>query len=368
MALVIGILLSVATIAAVRAGAPPSGWRQSNADGFGDAENRMVSLAVFDGQLYAGTSLPTQAQVWRTADGYAWTQVTPNWAVSTTTVLDMQAFGSHLYVGTYHVSGAQIWRTDGSNWEMVVSNGFSTTPDSIVNAFAVFSDTLYAAIANGMTPTVDIWRSASGNSGSWQLVHMADADASAWNNGLTVMDVYDGHLYLGITRNDVAELWRTNNGVAWTPVFTDGLGLNNSIVGGMEVYDGLLYVGLRNVVSGGQVWRSANGLNWTNVVTGGLGNLANSRPYGLIGHQPYLYLVFSNTSTGAEVWRSQDGQQWHQIMSGGWGDPNNQFADYLDHGAEVFQGSVYIGTGNDVTGAEVWQRLQEVLLPLIVRN
>ena len=107
-------------------------------------------------------------------------------------------------------------------------------------------------------------------------------------------------------------------------------------------------------------------MNWTAALTGGY--VANSRPYGLIVFNDQLYLVFSNVDTGAEVWQTGDGVSWRQISAGGWGDSNNGFADYFDKGAVVFNQALYIGTVNNVDGGEIWQRLHQLYLPLVLKN
>jgi hypothetical protein len=188
-----------------------------------------------------------------------------------------------------------------------------------------------------------------------------------------VIDVYDDHLYVGLGRIDAswnmtAELWCTDDGTTWAPVFTDGLAANNANVSAMAEFNGDFYIGLRNVTTGGELWRSSDGLSWTNVFIGGLGNPDNQRPYGLVSFEGSLYLVFSNLDTGAEVWRSADGMAWEQIIAGGWGDSNNYFADYFDKGATVFDNRLYIGTVNWANGGEVWMLLRQVYLPLVLRN
>jgi hypothetical protein len=128
-----------------------------------------------------------------------------------------------------------------------------------------------------------------------------------------------------------------------------------------------LYIGLRNVTTGGEVWASSDGTNFNPVITGGLGNPANMRPYGLIVFDDRLYLVFTNTATGAEIWSTSDGSHWDQVGSAGWGDSNNITADYFDKGATIFNGKLFFGSMNGANGAEVWQLLQQVFLPLVVR-
>jgi hypothetical protein len=125
----------------------------------------------------------------------------------------------------------------------------------------------------------------------------------------------------------------------------------------MAEFNGNFYIGMRNIIDGGEVWRTSNGVNFSPVFTGGYGNVDNQRPYGLITFNNYLYLVFCNLSTGAEVWRTSNGISWEQVGFNGWGEASNTFADYLDKGATIFNNSLFIGTFNDVTGGQIWQML-----------
>ncbi len=353
------------------------GWRQANINGFGDPNNSFIStLDVFGGQMYAGT---WSARVWRTSNGQTWSPFQPGWSESTA-LYDTQPFSSFLYFGTYTDDGGEIWRTDGISWTQVVSGGFGDANNLIINALAVYSDALYAATGNfppaigGSGNGVEVWHSDSGGAGSWTQVNTDGFGAGPTWIDLT-MDVYQNHLYIGLSRvtssgGALAELWRTDNGVDWTPVFTDGLGVAaNTYVAAMAEFKGAFYIALRNTATGGQVWRSTNGLNWTSVFTGGLGNPQNGRPYGLIPFDGYLYVVFNNPATGAEVWRTADGTNWHPVARDGWGDRNNMTADYFDKGAAVFNDRLYIGTANMANGGEIWLlAYQKVFLPLVLRN
>lgn len=359
-------------------GASPLGWQQSNASGFGNPENNTIgALAVFNNSLYAGTWNNNGMQVWRTNDGHTWNQEYPYWSNSNTEALCAAPFGSYLYVGTGNESGGEIWRTNGTGWWQVASGGLGDANNYGFSAFAVFSNYLYVATANippligGSGNGVEIWRSSSGDTGSWQQVN-ADGFGAGPTFTDIVMDVYQGYLYVGVPliqgNTSIAQLWRSQNGTTWTPVFTDGLGdAGNTHVSSMAEFKGNFYIGMRNP-SGGQVWRSSDGMNWTPVFTDGLGDPTNSRPYGLIVFNDHLYLVFSRPGIGAEVWQSKDGETWRQVVAGGWGDVNNGFADYFDKAAAVFNQSLYIGTGNNQDGGEIWQQLHWVHLPLTVRG
>ncbi len=378
-ALVVGLLLFFAVIQMASAQSGALGWQQSNTSVFGDPTNNTISaLAVLDGWLYAGTWNDNGAQIWRTSNGQSWSQVTPSWTVSNTEVLCALPFDSRLYVGTGNFDeGGEIWRYNGTSWQQVASGGFGDANNYGFTAFTVLSNDLYVATANvppalgGTGNGVEIWRSANGNPGSWQQVNEDGFGVGPTFPDL-VMDVFDGRLYVGISRiqdtTSIAELWRSQDGIHWTAVFTDGLGdAGNTHVSAMAEFKGNFYIGLRNP-NGGQVWRSEDGVNWSAVITDGLGNPQNSRPYGLIAFGKHLYLVFSNVNTGAEVWQSKDGETWRQVVAEGWGDANNVFADYFDKAAAIFNQSLYIGTMNQEDGGEIWQQLHWVHLPLIVRG
>ncbi|MFV2044799.1 MAG: SMP-30/gluconolactonase/LRE family protein, partial [Anaerolineales bacterium] len=350
------------------------GWVQTNINGFGDRDNAIPSLATFDGHLYVGSWNigGGDAEVWRTADGQTWDEVTPQWSSQVGAVYDIEPFGSHLYLGTANISG-EIWRTDGTTWEQVVSDGFGDSNNDGVNALATYNGALYAATSND-TSGVEIWRSVTGNSGTWTQVNSDGFGGGPTWQDLT-METFGTHLYVGLGRNDIAELWRTD-GTTWTSIFLDGMGdPDNTNVSSFDEFQSDLYIGLRNVEDGGEVWRSTDGLNWNSVIAGGLGNVDNGRPYGMITYGNNLYLVFSNLETGVEVWRSTDGSQWVQIGENGWGDSKNGFADYFDKGAAVFNGNLYIGVFNFANGAQIWQStasaevpLQNIYLPIILRD
>jgi hypothetical protein len=379
IALIVGAALALsAAIAAATAVAP--GWMQANASGFGQPANYHVSaLAALDDQLYAGTQNDGGAQVWRAADGVTWSQVMPGWAASNTEVYCATPFGSDLYVGTGNLAGGELWRTDGSTWQQVASAGLGDANNYAFAAAAEFGGALYAATGN-LPPAigfsgdgVEVWRSPSGNAGTWVQVNADGFGAGPTWNDLS-MDVFQNHLYVGLSRvtdggGSLADLWRSGDGTTWTPVFTDGLGYaGNGFVPAMAEFQGQFYITLRNANTGGQLWRSANGLTWTPVFTDGLGATARSRPYGLIVYNNHLVLVFARQDTGSEVWQSSDGLAWQQIASGGWGDSHNAFAGYFDKPLALFRGDLYIGTLNNVAGGEIWRRLHLVHLPLLFKR
>ncbi len=338
------------------------GWVQVNESGFGDASNAIYALAIFNNQMYAATGSDTGPQIWQTPDGTAWTPATPSaagWA-SNTAALCATAFGGRLYVGTWNDNGGELWRTAPTGWERVAQGGSGDASKTAINALAVFGSNLYA-VATGLGASftgtdVKIWRSSTGNAGSWTQVATGGVAAGNVFPDVTT-DVFGGYLYLGLSRNGVAELWRTNNGTTWTPAFTNGLGMaSNSYVASMAEFGGHLYVGTRNTATGGQVWKSSNGLNWTAVFTDGLGNVKNRGVYGLLVFNNKLYAVLPNVQTGAEVWRTANGTAWEAVARDGWGSAEVNFAAYFDKGATVFKNRLYIAAFTGPSGAEVWKK------------
>jgi hypothetical protein len=358
----------------------PFGWRQSNESGFGEAANSNIgALGVLNGTMVAGTWNENGAQVWRTTDGKTWQDFTPSWTISNTEVYYAKPFRSYLYLGVGNLSGGEIWRTDGTNWEQVASSGLGDANNLGFFSAAVFKDELYTASGNlppsigGSGNGLEVWKSASGASGTWQQVN-----TDGFGRGATwlesTLEVFHDKLYVGLSRvvdntGATAELWQTEDGLHWTAVFTDSLGNpNNTYISAMAVHKGWFYIGFRNVQSGGQLWRSENGTDWEVVFDDGLGNPKNGRLYGLLPYGDQLILVFSNYETGVQVWQSPDGLSWSPINEAGWGNPDFKIADYFDNAAVVFQNSLYIGASNPNSGGVIWQRLHLLFLPAILRN
>jgi hypothetical protein len=348
-------------------------WTQANQPGFGSLDYGVSVLETFQPAglpvyLYAGAWGQTDTKMWRTADGRTWEVAGTEWISPTTAMYDAQVFEGQLYVGVG--SPSQLWRTASASWQAVDLVGFGDAHNLWLDALAVHAGALYAAVLNDATGT-EIWRSASGNPGTWVQVNadgFGGPGTGTWG-GDVVMDTFQGYLYVGLSRDGVGELWRTPDGTTWAAVFTDGLGNPNNGRLGMAEFNGELYISLRNVWQGGEVWRSGDGLSWEPVFTGGLGEVANGRPYGLLVADGALYVIFSNTETGAQVWRTFDGQRWQRCNVDGWDDPANTYADYNDKGAAVFHHNLYVGTLANAAGGEVWraQLAAQLFLPLVTR-
>ena len=351
------------------------GWRQSNLNGFGNRLNNNVpALEVFGGQLYAGSANGTEGgRVWRTADGSQWTAVSaPGFGqgAAIASVVDLAEFKGQLYAGTgWSEQPGQLWRSpNGTAWTAVVTDAFGDASPLSITTLQVYSGTLYAA-ANSGPNGVQVWRSATGNSLSWTNV-ITGGNGNANSNYLTDFIPFNGALFAGVENPDSGlQIWRsvTGNAGDWDIVVPDGFGsADNNQTGGFAIFGGQLYVGTRNDVTGAQLWRSADGITWAPVIQNGLGSLDNYKLESLHVLGNGLYAGFNNWATGLEVWMSTDGTTWSQINPDGFGDNNNE-STLWSNAVTTYQGSLYIGTGNHVSGGEIWARLQAAYLPLIGR-
>jgi hypothetical protein len=106
--------------------------------------------------------------------------------------------------------------------------------------------------------------------------------------------------------------------------------------------------------------------DWEQVIGDGFGNPQNYHVESLLAFNGRLYAVTGNGQTGLEVWRTTNGVTWEQVGFAGFGDSNNIWI-YSDNSTTVFKNSLFIGMFNGANGGEVWQMLNQIYLPLILR-
>ncbi len=359
------------------------GWTQWNLNGFGDPRNAVtLSLVNFNGLLYAGMDNPsTGAQLWRnTADTAGqWRALTTNgFGDANNGGIDhLLVFDGQLYAGTWNWNaatnsslGGQVWRSaNGTDWTRVVNNGFGNVDNGEVVRFAVFGGQIYAGTwSYSSTRGAEIWRSATGNAGSWSRV-TSNGFGDSQNTAIISMAVFDGQLYAG-TINDVTggQIWRSADGTTWNLVNTAGFGLSsNWAISALAAFDGYLYT---STSAAGQVWRCqlCDGSDWQRMVNAGFGNPASNRASALETAGGALYLVIGNYSTGLEVWRTQDGNDWQQVGFAGLGDSNNR-APYWDNSVLGWGNKLLVGTWNMAHGGEIWAyQPTSVWLPVAARQ
>ena len=361
------------------------GWRQANVNGFGDRDNWGAwSLGTFEDALYVSTGNHADgADVYRLASG-SWEQVvSAGFGDEANVAVDWFAeFKGDLYASTWNdtgngSNGGQIWRSptgDSGTWCRVVNDGFGDATNAEVMSLSVFDGYLYAGTWSGDTGVhgAEIWRSPTGEADSWELV-VGDAEFGDSDNvAIMSFEVFDGDLYAA-TYNEASGggVWRAADGTTWSQVNEDGFGtVDNASVVSLEVFSDRLYAGTWNSAEGGAIWRTRNGTTWDPVVGGGFGSVDNKAIGSLIAFDGDLYAVVGNDETGPEVWRSSSGAggSWGRVADTAFGCGAGD-AVYWDTMTAVFENSLYVGTstrGN--SGGRVWQMLQEVHLPLVIRG
>jgi sugar lactone lactonase YvrE len=364
------------------------GWVQLNLNGFGTPNNGNIhTLASFESKLYAGTYNGNDgAQMWNTSDGKNWTSLIESGFgdKSSKGLNHLFEFKDKLYAGVRNeTDGGKIYRLDNGDWDLVVTNGFTDTLNSGIYRFEEFNNHIYAG-ASIFNPShgAEIWRSTSGDDGSWDLVVGNGFDSK--NNYIwRTSKVYDGYIYFG-SQNIDTYTWDSNTGAViirsdtgdegdWSKVIDNGFGdLNNFTISSLESYNSYLYAstGSRNW-KGIQVWRCQscdNPDDWELVVDNGFNNVNNRGLSTLIEFENYLYLFIGNYYEGMQVWRTDTGNNgdWEQVSVGGFGDCNNQ-SPYFNN-VIVHNGNLHVGTENGVNGGEVWLMLdKKVYLPIIDR-
>ncbi len=367
-------------------------WKQINAAPSPTMAN-VTALQEFKGRLFAATtmnnpSLPATA-VYEWVDGKVWKQVSPDGfgnPINNQAVWGMVVFHDYLYAGTgwgydwANNSGAgivsQIWRTkNGTKWEPVDTNGFGDPGNNLVDKLTIFQGKIYAATfqydytapdGTIVKPKgVQIYRSSSGDPGTWQKVTTVFDDPQyAYQDPAGFME-FHGMLYLAV--ESPAELWRSADGKHWEPVTKDGFGSaapdQTTAAGGLGIYKGQLYWGTSDGLSG-QIWRSDDGKNWKNVMKGGFGDANNWKVESLTVYAGDFYAATTNWTTGVEVWKSSDGKHWDPVNQPNFSGTcaldqstwtgNCNWGTLNDSGTLVFKDHLIVGAWNQA-GGQIWR-------------
>ncbi len=277
-----------------------------------------------------------------------------------------------LYAGTDNPdNGPEIWAYNGdgsTNWTKVSDklSGYSFLYGGEATQFLiVFNDYLYAGTVYGQNALIkrsgQLWRTNNPvNGNSWKKVF----DYKNWlknPNGGDIGDlmsavVFDGFLYVSARAIEAGkehpEIFRSADGVNWTKVVDNGFNnVTDRFAYPFEVFNGKLYVSVRNDIDGTGLWRTSDGQNWEQANIDGMAPDMYQRDRDMIRqlkfYHGYLYAIVRNDTLGVgnwwiEVWRSPNGTDWTQVGENGLGDTYN---NNDGRGIEVYNDCLYIGTG-----------------------
>lgn len=238
-------------------------------DGFGNAANGAVqSLISHNGWLWAGTAnVETGFEIWKlegpngqgpvrvVADG-----ATDRWNHSASSPYVYQGdlyWGSMVFLGLF-LKGCVLLRINQDDtWDVIVGpgglSGYDAGFNNINNAYLwslhEHEGWLYAGVAD----FTSVLQASLDNLGG--LFASKASDGSGAFAGAKRDPALVGPLTQG-----GGDLWKSHDGVHWTPVFTNGLGdTYNWGVRTMQSVDGRLYLGLANPWDGFEIWRGPQG-------------------------------------------------------------------------------------------------------------
>lgn len=232
----------------------------------------IYQMAVFDGRLFAGPfNYQTGAELWYADDPQpgGWTQAVAGGfhRAGTEGFMTVLPFGDHLYLGTVvypanfteleDLVGTEVLRLDAAgNVELLVGRTrFPGTEREIAPLSGMASGFDYAANAYSWNATVhDGWLYW----GTFDVAGLGGDFLDDWFPGdrPDVLDRFFEEL-LGTDRERWGgfDLWRTRDGVDWTPVSLDGFGNDENF--GVRSFASSpwgLIVGVANPYSGFQLW------------------------------------------------------------------------------------------------------------------
>ncbi len=279
--------------------------------------------------------------------------------------------GGSLFAGAdMYPNGVQVFQTDGSTWTQFGTIPYTPPPANFytVSAMTFFTqsgsnDTLYAALENG-TDGAELWKTKYNDPTGWALAYDfvngagKILDLKVWNNKLYAVSNYGW-------------LWESSDGMNWT--MNAGVGTNfgdfNNQIHRLEIFNGELYLGVDNNVTGTQLYKTNDGVNWVMVNGDGFNNPGNVfRCTDMRAAYGKLWILSEAYSAGgnfADPNVQHGGSYWSYVHYSSDGvnftmDINNGFdtAALVSH---MFQNMCLMGFNNHVfasgtnyAGAEVW--------------
>jgi hypothetical protein len=308
-------------------------------------------LRQYQSSLYISVSSETSGgQIWRSFDGKTWEPVvlkdfgiSPSYHMS----WDMTVFQGKLYVpvncyGAANCPGILLRSSNGQDWEQIPLDTGTYQLDKL----GVYKGMIYATSVWGGG---QIWRSPTGNPGTWQVVKDLEPGVGSSSSPTA----YKNRLYIsGYASGDSVFIWQSADGLNWE---TTNLKITDNPEayirdGRLMVFKGDLYLCVTNYADGGAIYRTRDGRNWEPVVSGdpstSIGAYMDTIEYQGDLYAASFYYV-SEENWGTKLWRSHTGNpgDWELVNAdGSWG-----LKIYPERGAMgIFKGDLYI---EDVFGS-----------------
>jgi hypothetical protein len=244
-------------------------------------------------------------------------------------------------------------------WLQVNSSGFGDPQELEVSAVEAFKGYLYAGTHNpnpvDPNPLFDgarIYRSSNGI--TWSPVTQPGFGNSHDIAPPAILDfvVFNDLLYAGTGRGNASQIWRTSNGEIWAPMDVTGFSIPNNVdITALAGYGGMIYAGVTNQDTGVQIRRSFTGDNntWTQQTTPAVPASGPAVLTGFVEFDGALYTALESEAP-VQIWQSYGGD-WTVVVSDGFSSTLTTLAG----GMAVFGNYLYVGAGNTADGGQLWR-------------
>jgi hypothetical protein len=246
------------------------------------------------------------------------------------------------------------------DWQQANSDGFGDPGELELSALEAFNGYLYAGTYNPIDPALlydgaRIYRSPDGVAwspvtlpgfgNSHDIAPPAILDFVVFNNGVSTA------LYAGTGRGNAVQIWRSLDGSIWAPMMVTGFSDPDNVdINALAVYDGMIYAGVTNAASGAKIYRSYTGdSNSWNQVTSPASTIAGAGVTGFAEFDGGLWATVESEDP-VQIWRTYGGD-WEVMRSDGFGNADTT----LTGGMAVFGAYLYVGVGNTGTGPQLWR-------------
>lgn len=126
-------------------------WSSASTITPGGFANSSISLAGFNGKIYAGIgAIGSNSAIWSSADGVTWNKVTVSGFDFANYADNLVSAGQSLYIlASNQTSGSQLWHSsDGTTWVADLINGMGVAGNTTISDVTVSNSLVYAAFYN----------------------------------------------------------------------------------------------------------------------------------------------------------------------------------------------------------------------------
>ncbi|MBO3700596.1 hypothetical protein [Roseivirga sp. E12] len=252
-------------------------------------------------------------EVWSSADGITWTQVTPTGNIFTPrNAHQAVVFNNKIWViGGFTDNGRtnEIWSsTDGSTWAQENTQGiFGIRAD---HAALVFDSKVWVIGGSDGTFKNEVWNSTDGI--NWTQVNTTGTIFSA-RQGHTVTSFNGNMVLIGGASLDGSQLsphndiWTSSDGISWSQITLSGSTFSARWIHSAEAYNDLLWV-IGGEDTGGNrfndVWTSPDGLSWTQHNSSPIFDVRDNMATFLFNSNLWVSGGSNNNGILTDLWRS----------------------------------------------------------------